>query len=81
VQVVELTAKKYEYSPSPVHVKTGTKVQLKITAVDHGHGFKIAVFPDGSESNSSRGLVFTSPQDCVQLKKGDELFSLRLILA
>jgi len=29
VSVIELTAKKYEYSPSPVHVKAGTKVQLK----------------------------------------------------
>ena len=41
VQVIGLTAKKYEYSPSPVHVKIGTKVQLRITAVDHDHGFKI----------------------------------------
>jgi hypothetical protein len=30
--VIEISAKKYEYSISPVHVKTGTKVQLKITA-------------------------------------------------
>ena len=71
VQVIELTARKYEYSPSPVHVKAGTKVQLKITAVDHDHGFKIATVPDGSEANSKPGLVFTSPQDCVQLQKGE----------
>jgi len=71
VQVIELMARKYEYSPSPVHVQAGTKVQLKITAVDHDHGFKIAVVPDGSEANSEPGLIFTSPQDCVQLKKGE----------
>jgi len=70
-QVIELVAKKYEYSPSPVHVKAGTKVQLKITAADHDHGFKIATVPDGSEANNKPGLVFTSPQDCVQLKKGE----------
>jgi cytochrome c oxidase subunit 2 len=70
-QVIELIAKKYEYSPSPVHVKIGTKVQLKITAADHDHGFKIATVPDGSEANSKPGLVFASPQDCVQLKKGE----------
>ena len=70
-QVIELIAKKYEYSPSPVHVKAGTKVQLKITAADHDHGFKIATVPDGSEPNSEPGLVFSSPQDCVQLKKGE----------
>jgi cytochrome c oxidase subunit 2 len=71
VQIIELTAKKYEYSPSPVHVKSGTKVQLKITATDHDHGFKIAVVPDGAQANGTDGLVFTSPQDCWLLKKGE----------
>lgn len=71
VQVIELTAKKYEYSGSPVHVKAGTKVQLKITATDHDHGFKIAAVPDGAEQSSKPGLVFASPQDCWQLKKGE----------
>ncbi|HEY6944283.1 MAG TPA: multicopper oxidase domain-containing protein [Candidatus Acidoferrum sp.] len=69
VQVIELTAKKYEFSPAPVHVKAGTKVQLKITAVDHDHGFKIATVPEGAASGSKPGLIFASPQDCFQLKK------------
>ena len=69
VQVIELTAKKYEFSPAPIHVKAGTKVQLKITAVDHDHGFKIATVPEGASSNSKPGLIFASPQDCFQLKK------------
>jgi heme/copper-type cytochrome/quinol oxidase subunit 2 len=71
VQVIELTAKKYEYSPSPVHVKIGTKVQLRITAVDHDHGFKIGVDPDVGKASGKSGLVFASPQDCWQLKKGE----------
>ena len=70
-QVIELKAKKYEYSPSPVHVKVGTKVQLKITATDHDHGFKIGTTPDGAERNSQPGLVFSSPEDCWLLKKGE----------
>ena len=70
VQVIELNAKKYEYSPSPVHVKAGTKVQLKITAVDHDHGFKISPVPDGSTPGSNAGLIFTSPEDCGELGKG-----------
>ena len=70
-QVIEVTAKKYEYSTSPVHVKMGAKVQLKITAIDHDHGFKIGAVPDGSSANSAPGLVFTSAQDCWQLKKGE----------
>ena len=70
-KVIELTAKKYEYSPSPVHVKAGNKVQLKITATDHDHGFKIEAVLDGAEANGGAGLVLTSPQDCWQLKKGE----------
>lgn len=70
-QVIELSAKKYGYSPSPVHIKTGTKVQLKITATDHDPGFKIATVPDGSEPSGKPGLVFVSRQECWQLKKGE----------
>jgi cytochrome c oxidase subunit II len=71
VQVIEITAKKYEYSPGPVHVKAGTKVQLKITATDHDHGFKIGTVPDGATPKDTAGLIFTSAQDCWQLKKGE----------
>jgi cytochrome c oxidase subunit II len=71
VQVIEVTAKKYEYSPAPIHVKSGMKIQLKITATDHDHGFSITTVPDGADSNASAGLVFTSAQECWQLKKGE----------
>lgn len=71
VQVIEIAAKKYEYSNSPVHVKVGTKVQLKITAIDHDHGFKIASVPDGASSSDKAGLVFASVQECWLLKKGE----------
>jgi heme/copper-type cytochrome/quinol oxidase subunit 2 len=71
VQVIEITAKKYEYSGSPIHVKLGSKVQLKINASDHDHGFKIAIVPDGDTSGGTPGLVFTSAQDCWLLKKGE----------
>ena len=71
VQIIEITAKKYEYSNSPIHVKAGTKVQLKISAIDHDHGFKIDNVPDGASSSDKAGLVFTSEQECWQLKKGE----------
>ena len=70
-QVIELVAKKYEYSPAPVHVKAGSMVRLKITAVDHDHGFKIEARADGDKSSGKDGLVFASSQDCWQLKKGE----------
>jgi len=70
-QVIEVTAKKYEYSPAPIHVKRGAKIELKINAIDHDHGFSVFAVPDGANSNGPPGLVFTSPQECWQLKKGE----------
>ena len=70
-QVIEVTAKKYEYSPEPIHVKSGAKIQLKITAIDHDHGFSILTVPDGADANGPAGLVFSSPQECWQLKKSE----------
>jgi heme/copper-type cytochrome/quinol oxidase subunit 2 len=52
-------------------VKAGTKVQLKITATDHDHGFKIETVPDGAMPKDTAGLIFSSAQDCWQLKKGE----------
>ena len=46
-------------------------MQLKITSTDHDHGFKIASVPDGTAPSSKPGLVFVSPQECWQLKKGE----------
>ena len=71
VQVIEMTAKKYEYSPSPLRVKRGGKVQLRITALDRTHGFKINLSPDGSDKQSDLGLIFSSHNDdCFMLEKG-----------
>jgi cytochrome c oxidase subunit 2 len=70
VQVIEVSAKKYEYSPSPIRVKRGAKVQLRITSVDKTHGFKINLSPDGSDKKSEPGLVLGSNDDCFKLEKG-----------
>jgi heme/copper-type cytochrome/quinol oxidase subunit 2 len=72
VQVIQMTAKQYEFSPRLVHVKLGMKAQLKITALDREHGIKIAVIPDGANSSVLAGLEFTSPQsgNSWKLKKG-----------
>jgi heme/copper-type cytochrome/quinol oxidase subunit 2 len=69
-QVIDVKAKKYEFNPSPIRVKQGTRVQLKITATDHVHGFRIAEFPDGAETTGKAGLVFSSPQECRRIEKG-----------
>ena len=74
VQVVRMTAKKYKFSPSQVHVKLGMKVQLAITAIDHDHGFTIVRDPVGDDLSLHPGLVFMSPAgiDGWRLKKGKE---------
>ncbi len=70
IQVIEMSAKKYEFSPSPVRVKLGAKVQLRITALDRTHGFKINLNPDGSDQKGNPGLIFSSNEDCYKLEKG-----------
>ena len=70
VRVIEVTAKKYEYSPSPVRVKVGASVQLRFTSLDKTHGFKINLYPDGADAKGEPGLVFSSNEDCFKLEKG-----------
>jgi cytochrome c oxidase subunit 2 len=69
VQVIEVTAKKYEYTPSPIRVKPGAQVQLKITSLDKTHGFKITPYPDGAEPKGGPGLIFASDSDCFKIEK------------
>lgn len=40
-KVIDVTARKYRFEPSPIRVRQGEPVQLRITAVDHDHGFQI----------------------------------------
>jgi cytochrome c oxidase subunit 2 len=41
---IQVTAKKYSYSPDSIHVKKGDHVKLIITATDREHGFKLEAF-------------------------------------
>jgi len=70
MQVVNVTAKKYEYEPATIRVKQGTRVQLKITATDHAHGFKISELAEGGDAKGKPGLVFSAPQDCTKIEEG-----------
>ena len=55
VKEVEMTAKKYEFSPSSIEVPVGTLVRFKITSLDRTHGFEIEGVKDS----------------CVELKQGE----------
>lgn len=70
VQVINITAKKYEFAPAMIRVKQGTKVQLKITATDHAHGFAISELATDGGAKGEPGLFFSSPQDCVKIEEG-----------
>ena len=69
-QVIEVTAKKYEYAPSPIRMKLGARVELRFTSLDKTHGFKINSYPDGSDDKGEPGLVFSSKEDCFRVEKG-----------
>jgi len=43
-QVIHLTAKKFEYSPSAITVKKGQPVAIEIASLDRKHGFLIPDF-------------------------------------
>jgi cytochrome c oxidase subunit 2 len=52
---IQITAKKYDFSPNTIEVSAGTRIIFKITAEDREHGFEIA----GAKSG------------CVKIKKGE----------
>jgi cytochrome c oxidase subunit 2 len=64
VQVVEISAKKYEFTPSEVRVKSGTKVELKVHSVDETHGVKLELYPEGTKDKDKTkpGLIFDKPE-------------------
>ena len=43
-EVIEMTSQQFKYTPSEITVKYGTKVTLKITALDVSHGFQLEEF-------------------------------------
>jgi heme/copper-type cytochrome/quinol oxidase subunit 2 len=69
--VIEMTAKKYEYSPSEIRVKRGAHVELRIRATDRDHGIRFDLRPAGAERNSPPGLRFEDGLDNWRLEKDE----------
>jgi cytochrome c oxidase subunit II len=44
VQVIKVSAKKFEFTPSVIKVKKGVPVTIELTSEDRKHGFKIKEF-------------------------------------
>lgn len=72
VRVIEVSAKKYEFTPNEIHVKKGTKVQLKVHSVDEPHGIKLSVHPKGSKDKPSPGLLFSDPAGNGKVEKDED---------
>jgi hypothetical protein len=68
-QVIEVTAKKYEFTPEEIHVKKGGKVRLKVHHTDEEHGIKLNPYSEGSKGKSSPGLVFDDAQKTAKSKR------------
>jgi hypothetical protein len=63
VKVIQIDAKKYEFSGSPLRIEKGTKVELKVTATDREHGVKLSVLPDGADPKTPRASSSPRPRN------------------
>jgi cytochrome c oxidase subunit II len=70
-QAIEVSAKKYEFTPAEIHVKSGTHARLMFTATDHDHGVEFDVYPRGSKKKGEPGLVFSIEKPSFKLPKGE----------
>jgi cytochrome c oxidase subunit II len=72
VQVIEMSGDKYAFSPAEIHVKRGTRVQLKLHSVDKEHGIKIDAYAEGAKKDGPPGLRFEGKNDTGKVVKGAE---------
>jgi cytochrome c oxidase subunit II len=69
-QVIDISAKKYEFTPNEIHVRKGEHVELRVHSEDVTHGVKLNVYPEGATDKSMPGLVFDQPNENGKVKKG-----------
>jgi cytochrome c oxidase subunit 2 len=69
-RVIEISAKKYDFTPAEIHVKKGEKVELKVHSVDETHGVKLTLYPEGAKDKSAPGLVLDQPAENGKVSKG-----------
>jgi cytochrome c oxidase subunit II len=71
VQEIEVSAKRFEFTPSEIHVKQGAQVRLKVTATDREHGFEVQVFPESSDKTGDPGLKFSVAKPSFKLPENE----------
>ena len=71
-QITEVSAKKYEFTPSQIHVKQGTRVELKVHSEDETHGIKLNVHAEGTKDKGKPGLLFDHPDENGKVTAGGD---------
>jgi cytochrome c oxidase subunit II len=70
--VIQIVAKKFEFTPNEIHVKAGEWVQIKLSTADRAHGLKLNLYPEGASEDGNPGLVFDHPQDDAKVEKNKD---------
>jgi cytochrome c oxidase subunit II len=68
-RVIEISAKKYEFTPDEIHVRKGEHVELRVHSADATHGVKLNVNPEGATDKSMPGLMLDQPGENGKVKK------------
>src|ERR1700727_3108398 len=69
-RVIEISAKKYDFTPAEIHVKKGEKIELKVHSVDETHGVKLTVYPEGAKDKGAPGVLLDQPAENGKVPKG-----------
>jgi len=69
-RVIEISAKKYLFTPNEIHVEAGEKVELRVHSIDEAHGVKLEIYPEGAKKKGAPGLVFDQPDQNGKVEKG-----------
>lgn len=69
-RVIEISAKKYEFTPNEIQVKQGQKVELRVHSEDATHGLKLDAYPEGAKAKGDPGIVFSQPDQNGKVEKG-----------
>jgi cytochrome c oxidase subunit 2 len=71
-RVIEISAKKYDFTPAEIHVKKGEKIELKVHSVHETHGVKLTLYPEGAKDKGAPGLVLDQPAENGKVTKGTD---------
>ena len=70
VQEIDISAKKFEFTPSEIHVRQGAHVRLMVTATDREHGFELDVYREASDKKGDPGLKISGDKPSFKIPQG-----------